>query len=63
MTEQASAAAVIIGGGVIGASVASHLAERGMTEVVVVERSALGSGSTGRPRSASATRPPPERAA
>src|SRR5437868_5855788 len=46
MTETAEA--VIVGGGVIGASVAYHLAERGLTDVVVVERSALGSGSTGR---------------
>jgi sarcosine oxidase, subunit beta len=46
MKEQA--AVVIIGGGVVGASVAYHLAERGVTDVVVLERSALGSGSTGR---------------
>jgi sarcosine oxidase, subunit beta len=39
---------VIIGGGVIGASIAYHLASRGLTDVLVVERSALGSGSTGR---------------
>lgn len=43
-----SAAVVIIGGGVIGASVAYHLATRGVTDVLVVERNALGSGSTGR---------------
>jgi sarcosine oxidase subunit beta len=42
------AAVVIIGGGVIGASVAYHLALRGITDVLVVERSGLGSGSTGR---------------
>ncbi len=42
------AAVVIVGGGVVGASVAYHLAVRGMTDVVVVERSGLGSGSTGR---------------
>jgi sarcosine oxidase, subunit beta len=46
MREQATV--VIVGGGVIGASVAYHLAVRGMTDVVVVERSGLGSGSTGR---------------
>ncbi|MBM2809695.1 MAG: dependent oxidoreductase [Chloroflexi bacterium] len=39
---------VIIGGGVIGASIAFHLAQRGLTDVVIVERSALGAGSTGR---------------
>lgn len=43
-----SAAVVIVGGGVIGASVAYHLAVRGVTDVLVVERNALGSGSTGR---------------
>jgi sarcosine oxidase subunit beta len=43
-----SAAVVIVGGGVIGASVAYHLAIRGLTDVVVIERNALGSGSTGR---------------
>lgn len=42
------ASVVIVGGGVIGASIAYHLAVRGMTDVVVVERSGLGSGSTGR---------------
>jgi sarcosine oxidase subunit beta len=46
MRDQASV--VIIGGGVVGASVAYHLAVRGMSDVVVVERSGLGSGSTGR---------------
>jgi sarcosine oxidase subunit beta len=40
---------VIIGGGCMGASVAFHLAKRGVTNVVVVEREPmLGSGSTGR---------------
>jgi sarcosine oxidase, subunit beta len=43
-----SAAVVIVGGGVIGASVAYHLAMRGITEALVIERSGLGSGSTGR---------------
>jgi sarcosine oxidase, subunit beta len=42
------AAVVIVGGGVVGASIAHHLALRGMSDVVVVERSGLGSGSTGR---------------
>jgi len=40
-----SAAAVIIGGGVIGTSAAFHLAEAGV-EVVLIERAQLGSGST-----------------
>ena len=40
---------VIIGGGCMGASVAFHLAKRGVTNVVLVERDAmLGTGSTGR---------------
>src|SRR5881397_903095 len=44
-----SADAVIIGGGCMGASVAYHLARRGMTDVVVLEREKmLGTGSTGR---------------
>ncbi|MGE5593947.1 MAG: NAD(P)/FAD-dependent oxidoreductase [Betaproteobacteria bacterium] len=43
-----SADAVIIGGGVVGASIAYHLARRGFGRVVLVERSYLASGSTGR---------------
>src|SRR5450759_4051852 len=40
---------VIIGGGCMGASVAYHLARRGVTEVVLVEREKLlATGSTGR---------------
>jgi sarcosine oxidase, subunit beta len=40
---------VVIGGGCMGASVAYHLARRGITGVVLLEReSALGAGSTGR---------------
>ena len=37
---------VVIGGGVIGASIAWHLAERGLGEVVLLERDRLGSGTT-----------------
>jgi len=44
-----SAEAVIIGGGIIGASIAYHLAARGLTDVVLFEREeALGTGSTGK---------------
>ncbi len=47
MNETAEIA--IVGGGVVGASVAFHLAERGCTDVVVLEReTALGLGSTGK---------------
>lgn len=42
----ASAAVVVIGGGVGGASVAYHLAQLGQTDVVLVERDELTSGST-----------------
>jgi len=37
---------VIIGGGVAGASIAYHLALKGYTDVVIIERSELTSGST-----------------
>ena len=37
---------VIIGGGVVGVSVAYHLARRGRTDVTVIERRALTEGST-----------------
>lgn len=37
---------VIMGGGVIGASIAFHLAEAGVEDVLLVERAELGSGST-----------------
>jgi sarcosine oxidase, subunit beta len=40
---------VIIGGGVIGASIAFHLAEVGVSDIVVIERDALGSGSSAKP--------------
>ena len=40
---------VVIGGGIVGASVAFHLAERGCTNVLILEREAgQGLGSTGR---------------
>jgi glycine/D-amino acid oxidase-like deaminating enzyme len=39
---------VIIGGGVIGVSIAFHLAELGVKRVVVLERKFLGAGGTGR---------------
>jgi sarcosine oxidase subunit beta len=41
-----SAEVVIVGGGAMGASVAYHLTELGITDVVLVERGELASGST-----------------
>jgi sarcosine oxidase, subunit beta len=40
------ASVVIVGGGVVGASVAFHLAEAGVQGVLLLERGELGSGST-----------------
>jgi sarcosine oxidase, subunit beta len=40
------AAVVVVGGGVIGVSIAFHLAEAGVGDVLVLERDVLGSGST-----------------
>ena len=40
--------AVIIGGGVMGCSILYNLAERGVTDTVLLEKDVLGSGSTGR---------------
>ena len=37
---------VIVGGGVIGASIAFHLAEAGVEDVLLIERAELGSGSS-----------------
>lgn len=39
---------VIIGGGIVGVSLAYHLARRGSSDVVVLERDLIGSGSTSR---------------
>jgi dimethylglycine dehydrogenase len=43
---KSSAQVVVIGGGVVGASVLYHLTKEGWTEVVLVERNKLTSGST-----------------
>ncbi|MCH8987601.1 MAG: FAD-binding oxidoreductase [Chloroflexi bacterium] len=43
-----TAGVVIIGGGVMGCSIAYNLAARGMPGVLLLEREVLGSGSTGR---------------
>ena len=41
-----TARVVVIGGGIIGCSVAYHLAEMGCTDVVLLERDQLTSGTT-----------------
>jgi sarcosine oxidase, subunit beta len=41
-----SATVVVVGGGAVGTSVAYHLTELGITDVVLLERDTLGSGST-----------------
>ncbi len=46
MTEQADI--IIIGGGVMGASIAYHLARQGNGKVVLLERQGIGNGTTGR---------------
>lgn len=45
-TFPTTASVVIIGAGVMGASIAFHLAERGVEDIVIVERDTPGSGST-----------------
>jgi sarcosine oxidase, subunit beta len=40
------ASVVVVGGGVMGVSIAFHLAEAGVPDVLLLDRSALGSGST-----------------
>jgi len=44
--DRRAAHVVIVGGGVIGTSIAYHLAMRGMSDVVVLEKGSLGGGST-----------------
>src|SRR5213594_2928558 len=46
MNLPGTASAVIIGGGVVGCSIAYHLARRGLRDVVVLERETVGSGTT-----------------
>src|SRR5438445_7104015 len=46
MTLPRTANVVVIGGGVVGCSIAYHLALRGLRDVLVLEREAVGSGTT-----------------
>ena len=46
MTLPRTASVVIIGGGVVGCSIAYHLAGRGVRDVLVLERETVGSGTT-----------------
>lgn len=46
MTLPPSAGVVVIGGGVVGCSIAYHLALRGLRDVLVLERETIGSGTT-----------------
>jgi sarcosine oxidase, subunit beta len=41
-----TAEVVIVGAGIMGCSIAYHLAERGMTDIVVLERDLIGRGAT-----------------
>ena len=46
MTFPRTASVVIVGGGVVGCSIAYHLAGRGVRDVLVLERETVGSGTT-----------------
>ncbi len=46
MTLPRSADVVVVGGGVVGCSLAYHLALRGLRDVLILEREAVGSGTT-----------------
>jgi sarcosine oxidase subunit beta len=46
MSVPRTASVVVIGGGVVGCSIAYHLARRGQRDVVVLERETVGSGTT-----------------
>lgn len=45
----ARANVVIVGGGIMGSSIAFHLAQAGVTNIVLIERDTLGSGSSAKP--------------
>ncbi|HUG14915.1 MAG TPA: FAD-binding oxidoreductase [Thermomicrobiales bacterium] len=45
-TLPSAAEVVIVGAGIMGCSIACHLAERGLTDVVILERDSIGRGAT-----------------
>ncbi|MGH6915781.1 MAG: NAD(P)/FAD-dependent oxidoreductase, partial [Geminicoccales bacterium] len=45
-TPPRTAEVLIVGGGIVGLSIAFHLAERGARDVVVLERDVVASGAT-----------------
>src|SRR5437773_10643302 len=47
-TMRRNADVVVVGGGIIGASIAYHLTKKGVRDILVLERDRLGSGSTGK---------------
>ncbi|TDW29435.1 NAD(P)/FAD-dependent oxidoreductase [Cryobacterium psychrophilum] len=47
--QPAAAEVVIIGGGIMGTSIAFHLAQAGVRNIVLVEQAELGSGSSAKP--------------
>lgn len=49
MTLSVSTEVVIVGGGIMGASTAYHLARAGVTDVVVLESGTIAGGSSGKP--------------
>src|ERR1051326_9061259 len=46
LEEVAMARIVVVGGGVVGCSIAWHLAERNLGELTLIERDRIGSGTT-----------------
>ena len=46
MKARTNADVVVIGGGILGASIAWHLTRAGITDTVVVERNEVASGAT-----------------
>lgn len=48
-TQPSHADVVIVGGGIMGTSIAFHLAEAGVKNIVLVDRSELGKGSSAKP--------------